>query len=107
MSMSGLGELISLVDEAVAKDSVEETVEAIKGELCRLIRSGRIDLPPDLTRPIEGRYARRLLHRDDERGYSIVVMAWGPASARRYTTIQACGASKVSGAAASTCSNTS
>lgn len=78
MSMSGLGELISLVDGAVAKDTVEDTVETIKGELCRLIRSGRIDLPPELTRPVEGRYARRLLHRDDERGYSIVVMAWGP-----------------------------
>lgn len=78
MSMSGLGELIRLVDVAVAKDSVTDTVETIKADLCRLIRSGQIELPPEFTRPAEGRYARRLLHRDDERGYSIVVMAWGP-----------------------------
>lgn len=78
METSGLGELIELVNDAVAKDSVEDTVEAIKADLCRLIRSGRIDLPPDMTRPAEGRYARRLLHRDDDRGYSIVVMTWGP-----------------------------
>lgn len=78
MAMSGLSELIKLVDSAVEKDSVEETVEAIKADLCRLIRSGQIELPPDLTRPVKGRYARRLLHRDDDRGYSIVVMTWGP-----------------------------
>jgi predicted metal-dependent enzyme (double-stranded beta helix superfamily) len=78
MASSGLGELISLVDAAVEKDDVTETVETIKGELCRLIRSGQIELPPELTRQVDGHYARRLVHRDDERGYSIVVMTWGP-----------------------------
>jgi 3-mercaptopropionate dioxygenase len=78
MAGSGLGELISLVDAAVEKDSVSETVETIKAELCRLIRSGRVELPVELTRPVKGHYARRLVHRDDQRGYSIVVMTWGP-----------------------------
>jgi len=78
MAVSGLGELIGLVDAAVDKESVSATVETIKAELCRLIRSGRIELPPELTRPVEGHYARRLMHRDDKRGYSIVVMTWGP-----------------------------
>lgn len=76
--MTGVGELIKLVDAAVDKSDVAETVETIKADLCRLIRSGQIELPPDMIRPVEGRYARRLLHRDDERGYSIVVMTWGP-----------------------------
>lgn len=78
MGVSGLGELIKLVDAAVEKDSVTDTVETIKADLCRLIRSGLIDLPPELTRKVEGHYARRLLHRDDEKGYSIVVMTWAP-----------------------------
>ena len=78
MAHSGLGELIGLVDEAVDRDSVTETVETIKSELCRLIRSGRIELPPDLIRPVTGHYARRLLHRDPAKGYSIVIMTWGP-----------------------------
>jgi predicted metal-dependent enzyme (double-stranded beta helix superfamily) len=78
MAASGLGELISLIDAAVAKKDVTETVETIKGELCRLIRSGRIELPPELTRRVDGHYARRLVHRDEKRGYSIVVMTWGP-----------------------------
>lgn len=78
MSVSGLGQLIDLVDAAVEKDTVGETVETIKADLCRLIRSGLIDLPPHLTRQVDGHYARRLLHRDDVRGYSIVVMTWAP-----------------------------
>ena len=78
MAVSGLGELIALIDAAVEKDSVTDTVETIKSELCRLIRSGQIDLPPELTRRVEGHYARRLVHRDDARGYSIVAMTWGP-----------------------------
>ena len=78
MAISGLLELISLVDAAVEKDDVTETVETIKGELCRLIRGGQIDLSPELIRPVDGHYARRLVHRDDQRGYSIVVMTWGP-----------------------------
>lgn len=78
MPVSGLGELISLIDEAVAKEVVTDTVETIKGELCRLIRSGQIELPPELIRQVEGHYARRLVHRDEQRGYSIVVMTWGP-----------------------------
>ncbi len=77
-AVTGIGELIALVDAAVDKQDVTTTVETIKAELCRLLRSGRIDLPPALTREVDGHYARRLLHRDEERGYSIVVMTWGP-----------------------------
>lgn len=78
MTTPGTAELIRLVDNAMALDSVSDTVEAIKGSLCKLIRSSQIDLPPEFTAPVEGHYARRLLHRDNERGYSIVVMTWGP-----------------------------
>lgn len=78
MTIRGTAELIRVVDDAVALNSVSDTVEAIKGSLCKLIRSSQIDLPAEFTTPVKGHYARRLLHRDDERGYSIVVMTWGP-----------------------------
>lgn len=77
-ALGGIGELIALVDAAVDKDDVTETVETIKADLCRLLRSGRIDLPPQLIRQARGHYARRLLHLDEERGYSMVVMTWAP-----------------------------
>jgi predicted metal-dependent enzyme (double-stranded beta helix superfamily) len=78
MNNSGVSELIALIDTAVQKDDVTETVNTIKADLCRLIRQGKIELPPAMTQPIEGRYARRLLHRNEELGYSIVIMTWGP-----------------------------
>ncbi|MGB5247495.1 MAG: cysteine dioxygenase family protein [Woeseia sp.] len=78
MTTPGTAELIRLVNDAVTKSSVSETVEAIKGSLCKLIRSSQIDLPAEFTAPLAGHYARRLLHRDDELGYTIVVMTWGP-----------------------------
>ena len=76
--MSGQDQLVRLVDDAVALADVEATVEQIKSRLCRLIRSGDFKLPRDFTAPNKDRYARRLLHRDNDRGYSIVVMTWGP-----------------------------
>lgn len=77
-TVPGTDELVRLVDAAVEKDRVADTVETIKGELCRLIRSSLIDLPPEFTTPADGHYARRLLYKDDDKGYSIVVMTWGP-----------------------------
>lgn len=81
MHNNGVGELVALVDAATDLTDVADTVETIKSELCRLIRQGRIELPPAFIVPVEDRYARRLLHRDAERGYSIVVMTWGPCQA--------------------------
>lgn len=78
VQFAGLQELVSLIDAAIDKNDVTATVETIKSDLCGLLRSGRIGLPQVLTRQVEDHYARRLVHRDRERGYSIVVMTWGP-----------------------------
>jgi predicted metal-dependent enzyme (double-stranded beta helix superfamily) len=51
---------------------------AIKHALSNLIRSGGIRLPEEFYEPRPDTYARRLLHRDTKRGYSAVVMTWGP-----------------------------
>ena len=42
MTTAGTAELIRLVNDAVEKDSVEATVETIKGQLCKLIRSSQM-----------------------------------------------------------------
>jgi predicted metal-dependent enzyme (double-stranded beta helix superfamily) len=42
------------------------------------LRSGSLAMPSRYTRPVEGSYARRLLHRDADGEYTIVVMTWGP-----------------------------
>ena len=50
----------------------------LKHELEILSRSGSIRLPDSFKRPKPEGYARRLLHRDPDRGYSAVVMTWAP-----------------------------
>lgn len=79
--MQGVENLISLVDRSMLLGSVDETVDTIKSELCKLIRGDKIEIPANVTRPVDGHYARRLIHKDDELGYSIVAMTWGPCQA--------------------------
>lgn len=75
----GIDSLVALTEQAVQLQSVDETVDLIKNRLCRMIRSGELSLPDEMCCPVEGHYARRLLCKNDELGYSIVAMTWGPA----------------------------
>src|SRR5262249_51910930 len=76
--MNGTQSLISLVDEAVTLGDPEKIVNRLREGLCELIASGEVDLPERVHECCADHYARRLIHRDDARGYSIVAMTWGP-----------------------------
>ncbi len=78
MSSAGIDSLVALLDREASKPDVEATVEGIKSGLCRLIRADELALPAVCLETVPGRYARRLLHRNDALGYSVVVMTWGP-----------------------------
>jgi predicted metal-dependent enzyme (double-stranded beta helix superfamily) len=71
-------ELVRQLDRAVDLGDVHRTTAAIKRALSDLIRAGEIELPQRFFEPLPDTYARRLLHRDDERGYNAIVMTWGP-----------------------------
>ncbi len=75
---AGLAELILQLDRAVELGDVHRTTAAVKRSLSDLIRAGRIQLPQRFFEPLPHTYARRLLHRDDHRGYNAIVMTWGP-----------------------------
>lgn len=75
---SGIAELIEQLDRAVELGDVKLTTAAIKRALSDLIRAGRIQLPERFFAPLPHTYARRLLHRDEARGYNAIVMTWGP-----------------------------
>lgn len=79
--IDGTRSLVAMVDDAVAMQSVEAITEALRGGLCELISSREVSLPADFRRCCPDHYARRLVHRDLERGYSIVAMTWGPGQA--------------------------
>jgi predicted metal-dependent enzyme (double-stranded beta helix superfamily) len=51
---------------------------AVKDTLERVLTSGSLELPAALVAPRPDRYARRLLHKSDAHGYTILVMTWGP-----------------------------
>lgn len=74
----GLAELIQQLDRAVELGDAYRTTAAIKRTLSDLIRAGRIELPQRYFEPLPTSYARRLLHRDEARGYNAIVMTWGP-----------------------------
>jgi len=52
--------------------------EAVKSILIDSLKCGALALPSEYCAPVEGSYARRLLHRDPSGDYTMVVMTWGP-----------------------------
>ena len=70
--------LIERLSEAVRLSEVHAITERIKQELKEIIASGKLRLPDRFRVCRTDCYARRLLHSDNELGYTVVVMAWGP-----------------------------
>lgn len=70
--------LVELVERAIGDgNDVERIVDSLRASLCALIRSGSFQLPDRVATPHGEHYARRLLHRDERRGFSIIAMTWG------------------------------
>ena len=76
--MSGTDALVSLVEHSIEGEDAEAIVNRLRDGLCELISAGEIELPARVLESFGDHYARRLIHRDDTRGYSIVAMTWGP-----------------------------
>jgi 3-mercaptopropionate dioxygenase len=75
---SGRNALVRLVDSALAAGDTEQIVDRLRGGLCELVSFGGVELPSELTQSCGDHYARRLVHEDLARGYSIIAMTWGP-----------------------------
>jgi predicted metal-dependent enzyme (double-stranded beta helix superfamily) len=74
----GLAQLIARIDDAVKLQDADATAMRIKHELAAAIRSRTVELPDRFHHVRTDGYARRLLHRNDDLGYTAVVMTWGP-----------------------------
>jgi len=66
------------LDEAVTLQPLTRLTEAVKHTLQDGLRSGTLDVPAGMRQPRTDTYARRLLYRDPQGRYSMVVMTWGP-----------------------------
>jgi predicted metal-dependent enzyme (double-stranded beta helix superfamily) len=79
MTVPGCSALIHELDAAVAGAAgAAEATTAVQECLSRLILDRAVWLPPELTQPVPGHYARRLVHKSPDHGYSVVAMVWGP-----------------------------
>ncbi len=74
----GLSELIARVDAAVALRDPEAITARVKVDLCDLLSRSVLRLPEQYWRTRTEGYARRLLHHDEGKGYTAVVMTWAP-----------------------------
>ena len=79
--VAGCRELVAALDHAVQKEDVNRITESVKDCLVGLIEDGGIELPAELCRPAADSYARRLVHRNVDQGYTVVAMVWGPSQA--------------------------
>jgi 3-mercaptopropionate dioxygenase len=66
------------LDAVVHAEAPNRIPELVKAVLIDSMLCGSLDVPPSFRQPIEGMYARRLLHRDPSGQYTMVVMTWGP-----------------------------
>lgn len=71
--------LIARLREAVRLGDVEAIAERVQDDLGELIADRGLVLDPHLTEPCGEHYARRLLHREPDGSFTVVVMTWGPA----------------------------
>ncbi len=78
VEFKGSQRLIPRIDEAVRRADPRVTTHAIKDVLCEMFREKGVALPPGACEPCAESYARRLLYRSEDLGYTVVAMTWGP-----------------------------
>jgi predicted metal-dependent enzyme (double-stranded beta helix superfamily) len=74
----GLTDLIVRIENAVRLPDPDTITQQVKCALQEAIRARNVELPERFYRLRPEGYARRLLHRNDDLGYTAVVMTWGP-----------------------------
>ena len=77
-SLQTVQHVIDRLDESVKMGEVHAVTSHVKTALCDLIRAKNLDIPERFVRPRKDHYARRLLFRNEELGYTAVVMTWAP-----------------------------
>jgi 3-mercaptopropionate dioxygenase len=70
--------LIDRLREAVMLDDVDAITARIKSDLESFIPAEGLTLPERFRRVKAESYARRLLYRDPELGFTALIMTWGP-----------------------------
>ena len=78
LEFEGKQELIRRLDAVVDGDCAEKTTQCVRDVLCAMMDEHKLDLPECVYECPGDHYARRLIHKDEARGYTIMAMTWGP-----------------------------
>lgn len=78
LDFPGKSLMLKAIDEAVAAESAGEITQNLRQCLCELMADDHIKLPECVFEYCEDHYSRRLLHQDEDLGYTVLVMTWGP-----------------------------
>lgn len=73
----GEDQFAEALDRCVTGD-LERTVSSVRATLCAQMRKKSLRVPDVCFETCADRYARRLLHRSERHGYSVVAMTWAP-----------------------------
>ena len=76
MCRENVKELIRRLDDAVSAEDDASRCRNVKRVLISTVNSGGRLVDESYLKPVPERYARRLLHRDPEGRYTILVMVW-------------------------------
>lgn len=76
--LSGCQALIESLDRAVAQEGVNAITHGVEHALSSLITRRAVNLPSALKRRAADSYARHLVYRSPDLGYTVLAMVWGP-----------------------------
>ena len=74
----GRSHLIDTIDAAVSLGDNTAVVQALRSELCKMMRERSVELPACVLEPVQGHYARREIYISPQHGYGVIAMTWGP-----------------------------
>ena len=78
LDFPGADRLVAAIDASVVLPDPTAVTDALRHQLCKLMRDPSVRLPDCVSEPVDEHYARRELYRSDKHGYSVVAMTWGP-----------------------------
>ena len=74
----GRSHLIDTINAAVSLGDDTAVVQALRSDLCRMMRERSVELPACVLEPVQGHYARREIYISPQHGYGVIAMTWGP-----------------------------
>ena len=79
IDLMGKAVMVEQITAAIQAGGGDATItENVREALCQLMNDNRVQLPDEVFVNDSDQYARRLIHRDHDLGYTIMAMTWGP-----------------------------